>query len=306
MAANSGNPTEKDVDLFYLIKKIGDLFDRFGYFIYRFFLFVKRNLVIILLLLAVGIGGGYFLDTLRKDDYRHEIIVVPNFGSTTYLYDYIDAISLKDSPIKSINIEPIVNVYDLVKERYNNLELIKEFSSSDINYSKYEKNSGVEQFYRYHLLTIYTDESNEVDQIINNLLVELNNDSYYIDRQKVEIKNTEKLIQELNLSIDNINKILEKFSSSEIKSGGVNVENYSELNELVNVKKNMMDELNRWKISTIEQEKVIYDAARITNIKENKISLMLVLPVVLLLSFFGIVILKSFFKRYEAYKVSLS
>lgn len=302
MASNSENYSEKDVDLFYLIRKIGELFNRLGYSIYKFFRFVKRNFIIILILLIAGIVIGYFLDSIRKDSYRHEIIVIPNFGSTTYLYDYIDQLSLKDSQFNKIEIEPIVNVYDLIKERYQNLEVIKQLSLSNINYSKYEKNSGVEQYYRYHLITFYTDELNNTDKVLDNFFGELNNNPYYLKRQKIEIENTEKLIKELNLSIDGINNLLEKFATSDTKSGGVNLENYSELNELVNVKKNMTDELNKWRIYTLEQDKVIFDTARVVNIKENKLPLFVVLPLLLIFGFFGIVILKGFARRYKAYE----
>lgn len=302
MASNSENYSEKDVDLFYLIRKIGELFDRLGYSIYKFFLFFKRNFKIILILLIAGIVIGYFLDSIRKDSYRHEIIVIPNFGSTSYLYDYIDQLSLKDSPINKVKIEPIVNVYELIKERYQNLEVIKQLSSSNINYSKFEKNSGVEQYYRYHLLTFYTDELDNADEVLDNFFGELNSNPYYLNRQKIEIENTEKLIKELNLSIDGINNLMEKFAVSDNKSGGVNLENYPELNELVNVKKNMTDELSKWRIYTLEQNKIIFDTARFINIKERKLPLIFVLPLLFIFGFFGIVILKNMGRHYKAYE----
>lgn len=302
MNKSSNDSTEKEVDLLYLIKKIGDLFDRIGYFFYKLFLFSKRNIITLLLLLVLGIGGGYLLDSFSKNTYRHEVIVVPNFNSTPYLYDYINGHSFKDFSVKKASIEPIVNVYDLIKERYQNLEAIKQFSLSNIAFAKYEEGLGVEQFYRYHLLTIYTDEVENADVIIDKLLSTLNQDSYFLQRQKVELDNTDKLIRELNLSIEHINNLLDKFGTQETKSAEVNIDNYSELNELVNVKKNSMDELNRQKIIRIEQAKVIYDASRITNIKEIKLQFKYLLPLLLIFGFFGIVFLKKLFKRYESYK----
>ncbi|NLN33425.1 MAG: hypothetical protein GX159_07500 [Flavobacteriaceae bacterium] len=302
MNQNSGNSTEKDVDLFYLIKKIGKLIDRIGFYFYRLILFAKRNIVILLILLAVGIGGGYLLDSLKTERYRHEIIVVPNYGSTPYLYEYVDGMTYKNALIEKVEIEPIINVYEFVKERYQNMELIKQFSLSNVAFAKYEKNAGVEQYYRYHLLTIYTNEVEDANLAVNQFLSKLNEDPYFLNRQKVEIENTSKTIDELNLSIDNINNILGKFSTSESRAGEVNIDNYSELNELVSVKKNIAEDLSRHKIIQLEQQKVIYDTSRILNIRESQITYKYILPLLLIFGFFGVVCLKRLASRYETYK----
>lgn len=301
MSLNSENSADKDVDLFYLIKKIGEFFDRLGFSIYKFFRFVIKNSVILLILLGLGIAGGYLLDYLIGDRYRHEIIVVPNFGSTTYLYDKIDGISYEDSSLKLVELEPIVNVYEFIRDRYQNLEMVKYFSENDIVYDKFKKDSRVEQFYRYHLLTFYTKELEDTDKVLNDFLAEINREPYYLDRQKIETLNTSRSIEELKNSIDNINKILDRLGTSEDKTGNVSIENYSELNELVNAKRSLTDELNKMEIFQMEETKVIYDSARIINVKDNKLAFKIILPIVLLFGFFGFVTLRKFSKRYKTY-----
>lgn len=302
MSTNSGNPTEKDVDLFYLIKKIKEFFDRLGYSIYKFFQFVKKNYVILLILLGVGIGVGILLDMLRGDKYRHEIILVPNFESTTYLYDQIDGLTYTGRDFNLVELEPIVDVYGFIKDRYQNLEIAKYFSENNIEFNKFKKDSKSELMYRYHLMTVYTDELEDADKVLDDIINELNQSDYHLNRQKIETNNVLRTIEELTISITNINKILAKLGDNlEGKASDIYIENYSDVNELINVKRNMTDELNKLSIYQLEQEKVIYDSARIINIKDKKLPLKIVLPVFLLLSYFGFVVFKKFLNRYKSY-----
>jgi hypothetical protein len=86
-----------------------------------------------------GCSAWLFLDKSRTA-YDHEIIVMPNFGSTDYLYGKVALLNAKskkttacftkigfDSGIKLRNIEvtPVIDVYKFVGNNEQRLELVK-------------------------------------------------------------------------------------------------------------------------------------------------------------------------------------
>lgn len=301
MASNPANNTEQQVDLSLLFKKIGGAFDHLGFSIFKFLKFLQKNIIILLILLVGGAVAGYFLDEWRGDRYRHEVIVVPNFNSVDYLYKKVEDLNLKDNPIRKVEVKPIDNVNDFIKEAYNNLEIAKYYSENNIKFTGYSDiDSKIQQFYRYHQLTIYTKGKDEDNVLLNSFLDSLNMNPALLERQKIEQANTSKFIKELEHSIADVNRILEKFGdTSTSKLGEINVETYNNLNDLVNTKRNITNELGRMKISEKEQEKPIYDYARNTNIKDNKFKLSIVLPILLLLGFFGLITFRNFMRRYS-------
>jgi hypothetical protein len=120
------NTEEQEIDLSQISKKIGSVFQAFQAFLFNGIQFFVKNGIVIIILLIVGFGLGFYLD-INKKTYDHQIIVTPNFKSTDYLYSKIDLINskiikgdtvfLKNSIglkhpkiVKGIKIEPITDV----------------------------------------------------------------------------------------------------------------------------------------------------------------------------------------------------
>lgn len=289
----------QDIDLMVLFKLIQKGLDKIGYKIYRFFRFIIKNIFVILGVIALGILVGYFLNANQKQTYQHQLVVTPNFGSVTFLYNEVDKFKSNNSSIKSVKIEPIVNIYEFSKERWANLELMKYLDLQDININKYTEKSNVEKFYRYHLLTLISDEKDLNGSVITTFLNKVNTNPYFLERQKVEIKNISSQILETEITIQNINKILNALGTPEEKSTGVNVSSYPELHQLINTKKNMFDDLSNLKVYQIENSKVIYTTSKISNIKIDKINKVILTPIIFLFIYFFIYILISFYKKYN-------
>lgn len=294
----SNTNSTQEIDLSYLSKKTANFFDGLGFSIYQFIKFLLKNIWIILGLLVVGGALGYFLDNRGEKVYKHEVIVIPNFNSTSYLYNSIENMKFKDSKITNAQVVPIIDIYQFIQERYQNLEIAKYMSENNIQVDKFTDKNAVEKLYRYHLLTVYTKGEDKTGKLIDSLLNKLNSDPYYLSRQKIEQKNLQLTITELGKSIESVNTILNKIGQSS-SSGELNIEMYSELNNLINSKKSLVDDNNKAQVYQLEQSKIIYDSARVMNIKDSSVPKMILLPVVLFALFIFGNVLFSLFNKYK-------
>ena len=88
---NTNSNQDQEIDLTQVLKKIGGFFDSIAMAIFKGILFVKKYILIFIVLFIVGAGLGYYLDYSTKT-YKHDIIVSPNFGSLDYLYNKVNLI----------------------------------------------------------------------------------------------------------------------------------------------------------------------------------------------------------------------
>src|SRR5690625_1994275 len=86
----------QEIDLSYLTKKISTWIEFLGYSIYKFFQFLLKNIILLSVLFILGVAIGYFIDSNRGESYKHEVVVIPNYKSTEYLYSKIENMKLKD------------------------------------------------------------------------------------------------------------------------------------------------------------------------------------------------------------------
>lgn len=294
----SNTNSTQEIDLSYLSKKTVSLLDGLGYTIYRFIKFLLKNIWIILGILVLGGAIGYFLDNRGEEVYKHEVIVVPNFNSSSYLYNSIENMKFKDSKIIKAQVEPIIDIYQFIQERYQNLEIAKYMSENNIQVDKFTDKNAVEKLYRYHLLTLYTKGEDKSGKIIDSLLNKLNSDPYYLSRQKIEQNNLALSFTEIEKSIESVNAILNKIGQVG-QTGDLNIEMYTELNNLINSKKSLVEDLNKIQIYQLEQSKIIFDAAKVMNIQDSSVPKMILLPVVLFVLF---LIANMLFRLFSKYK----
>ena len=147
----STNSQDQEIDLGQIFKSIKGFFESISDRFFEFILFLKKNSIVIIILLILGFALGYFLDQKNKA-YEHEIIVSPNFGSADYLYAkinllnskkrekdtiFLHSIGIKDvKHFSKIEIEPIVDVYKFIDN--NSYEIFIPYQSVK-NYSSTTK-----------------------------------------------------------------------------------------------------------------------------------------------------------------------
>ncbi|MDC6387807.1 hypothetical protein PP182_03890 [Maribacter sp. PR1] len=144
--ANNQNSSD-EIDLGQLFQLIGRGFNSIFRFILRVFLYLKRNVYILIGLVILGLAIGYGLTQIISKKLKIEVIVKPNMESKNYLYDVIDEIQskiiAKDTLFfESIGVENIefsglkVEISRVVEEDNTEndlqyLELLQSFENTD-------------------------------------------------------------------------------------------------------------------------------------------------------------------------------
>lgn len=81
---------DQEVDVVFLFSSVSKFLDKTGYNLFRAFKFLKKYYIITLLLLIAGVSWGVYSIQTDSRPFKHVLIVVPNFNSTTYLYNKIE------------------------------------------------------------------------------------------------------------------------------------------------------------------------------------------------------------------------
>ncbi len=314
----SSNSQDQEIDLGQVFNKIVALFQRGIDSIFDLFLFLKKNILILGILLISGIVLGYFLDKNNKS-YNHQVIVIPNFGSTDYLYSKINLLDSKKkendtsylnnigiisvSKFNSIKIEPIIDAYKFIQNNDKNFELIK-LMAEDGDLEKILEADLTSKNYPLHIINFSTTNQTTEEATVQPILTFLNNSSYYNSIQKEYINNIKLKMTANDSTISQINELLNDFSnttSSNQKSDKLVYYNENnQLNEIIKTKDALVSEQGAHKINMINNDTTIKVVSSTINIKDTKGlngKMKLIIPFLLITLFFVISSLKAFYKR---------
>ena len=310
---------DQEIDLGVISKKINNFFLGIGTSIFRIIQFFIRNWIIVLILVLAGFVLGWFLDSTQKS-YKHEIIVAPNFGSTDYLYAKIDLINSKIKEVdtlflknnvgiqqpKNLNIievKPVADVYNFIKNKPENFELIK-LMAEDGDIKKVLEDNMTSKNYTYQTIILSTKKKISEDNLIKPLLKYLNTTDYYNKIQKEVYKNIEVKMKQNDSIIKQIDGILSNFSNS--TSGARKNEKliyYNEntqLNDILKTKKDLINEQANHRIDLIGYDKIIKEnsvTSNLESIRYVKGYLKFILPILFIALFGFIYLFKAFYNR---------
>ncbi len=299
---------DQEIDLLLLFKSLGGFFDKLGFIFYRVIRFLRRNLAVTVILLLLGLGWGIYNLLNDPRAYKHTVIVVPNFKSTTYLYNEIENFQWDNAKhkdklkhVNKLEVKPLVDVFQFVSDREQNLQIARYMSENTIEVSKYKKNNNVEKLYKYHEITYYTDVKDTDGSISKALIEELNDDPYFKERQQIEIADTRNKLKEYETSVISINNIFNKLETNGTEAAkGLNVEIFSEMDKVFEKKNLLLEDINKAKIAILEQSKVIYDVSRKLNIQSGmSIFMVFLYPTLFLVLFVFFAWVVKQFKRYN-------
>lgn len=327
MSAKPQNTEDQEIDLSQIYKKIGNFFEGLSNFIFSGILYIQRNIVFFISLFIVGVSLGYYLDK-TSDSYGHEIIVVPNFGSTDYLYDKIDLLESKikeqdtvflksigiqkPKSFRKIEIEPIIDIYNFVNsntslannaQNTQNFELVKLLSEEgDIN--KVIKEKTTSKNYGRHIIHISTKGLITNKSLIDPLMTYLNQNEYYQNVQNVYVNNINSKMKQNEAIIGQIDNLLNEFSSTTMNNQKsdklVYYNENTQLNEIIKTKNNLIVELGVQRMDLVNNVQIIMKNSNVINVKNTKGingKMKLVIPLLLFFAFIGINMFKNFYRR---------
>ena len=316
----SSNSQDQEIDLGQVFSKIGDFFQKGIDLIFDLILFIKKKFLILVILFISGIIIGYFLDKSNKS-YSHEVIVIPNFGSTDYLYSkvglldskkkendtvYLKEIGIKNpSKISSFKIEPIIDVYKFIQNdtKYNlNFELIK-LMAEDGDLEKILKDELTSKNYPLHVISFSTTGKTTEEESAQPILNFLNSSSYFNSIQNEFINNIKLKMAANDSTILQIDKLLnnfEKISNSNQKSDKLVYYNENnQLNEIIKTKDALVGEQGAHRVNMINNDttiKVVSSTINIKNTKGLNGKMKLIIPILLIFLFFVFSGLVVFYK----------
>lgn len=313
------NSEDQEVDLVLISKKINSFFESIKTSIFNGIQFFVRNWIVVLILVVAGFGLGIFLDKTQKS-YEHQIIVTPNFGSTDYLYAKIDLIDSKikekdtlflknivgiqqPEVLKSIEIKPLTDVYNFIKNKPENFELIK-LMAEDGDINKVLQENITSKNYTFQNIILGTKSKISEDKIVKPLLKYFNTSDYYSKIQKEAYRSVQLKINKNDTIIKQIDGILNnvsKSTNSNAKSDKLVYYNENtQLNDVIKTKDGLINEQAIHQIELITFDKIVKESSITANIESVKFIgkyLKFILPVLFVALFVFLKFFIAFYKR---------
>lgn len=310
------NQENQEIDLFQVFKSVGRFFEKINTGIFRCIQFFVKKAIVIIVLVILGIGLGFYLDKTQKK-FDHQIIVTPNFKSADYLYSKINLINskiiegdtafLKNSVglkhpeiLKGIKIKPITDVYKFIENKNENFELIKLMAEAgDIN--KILEDNLTSKNYTNHEIIVKTDELASDESTIQPILNFLNESDYFKKIQIEEFKNIQIKLSQNDTIISQIDAVLNGFSSSVNRNQQsdklVYYNENTQLNDVIKTKEALIYQQGVLRVDLIGMDKIIKENSATLNI-ENTSSVNGKLKFVLPVLFLCLYILMHLFMTY--------
>lgn len=311
--SNSQENNSQEIDLIFLAKKIKKFFLSIGFSILRLINFIIRKKVIVIILFILGISLGVYFDKKSKNNFKTEVVVVPNFDSVDLLYSEVENFKSNLNSNKSkydflndvvdLRIESIENINSILTDK-DNLEIFKVLTSNGQDLSKILKNEEFKKNYKYHLITLKTNSSANSQKIIDFLLNTINSKPYYKQRSALAIKNQTNAKQQAEKSIEQINKILENLGNGSVSVVGkdLNINSYDQLSNVIEMKDYYMKKLAEINTKLIEYKSTIYPVNTSFNNKiHQKIyeKMVVVLPLFLIGFYLFLSYIKYLYVKYN-------
>lgn len=314
--SSPNSPDNQEIDLSQISKSIGRFFDDLGYKCFQVIQFVKKNIVIIGVLTALGFVLGYLMDRNSKT-YKSEIIVKPNFESGDYLYDKIDLIKAKISdgdtiflrdtvgismPKKFLNIEiePINDIYKFVENKESNFEMIK-LMAENSDLKKIMEDLTTSKNFMYHKISLVSKTPVTEENLTSPILKYLE-DSEYLNKKKIEYLNNAKVkMSENDSMIKQINNLLDSFTSAgKSNSSSVYINQNTQINDIIKSKESFINENGYLRIEILNYDKIIKKVS--SNLSKKNTSFLdnnnkIILPILFVLLFCFFQIIRKLYKK---------
>ncbi len=319
--ANQTHNTSEDLDLALVSGKIKKYIGRVNDWFFDWILFLKRNIILVAIVIIAGVALGYYLDSGKKI-YEQRIVAMPNFGSIDYLYDNIELINEKikendgeflssigfngEAAIGGITVKPVIEIYDFIydqdDEQQKKFQVFKLLAESD-NIEDVMEDMPTARNYTKHLITIYTAGNAKREATVEPLMKYLNSDSYFLEMREEYTSNLEAEIVMNDSTIAQIDDLIKDFSGTAQKKSEnlVFYNDNTELDEVIKIKNKLIEKQAKNKVALINYSKIVKENSVVLNVKRDSIltgRMKFVVPVVLFVFIFmPIVMFISYYRR---------
>src|SRR5690554_6508794 len=255
----NNNSTAEEIDLGYLINKVGVLFRKLVKKLFEVIAFLIKFKFIVIAILLIGFGYGYYKDMNALKTYQNEVVVIPNFESVDYLYNQAEIINAKIRQrdtlflkeildedmhyLRNIAVEPIVDVYNFIYQAEENIDVFRILVHNQ-DYENYIEDENNYKYNKYHRLKVGTTGDQRSERIISKLLAYLNTNTHYQEYQKLSIENTALQLAENIRMIAQVDSLIAA-ATRKTAAGGTSVtvftENTDQRNDLLQVKQELLE-----------------------------------------------------------------
>ncbi len=303
----SKKESSEEIDLGSLFKGIKDSFNRFQGRIFDFLMVLVNYKVVIFSLLVIGAIAGYFLDAKKVQLKRTEIVVIPNFDSSDFLYRNIENINslfskkrkdeLEDifgeyfEGVISLDIEPIYDLR-LIMRSTELMDILKE-SVKDNRLSWIQEEFKKGRIQKYHSIELITEEDTDALAVAHRLIEYLNSNDFYKQIRKISLENVKFQLEEFDRTLIQIDSVIATTTSKKINpsptSQGFFLNDNSHISSLIEYKSVILEEKFE-KLRRYEQKDDVIHLVSIdtsTEVKRSKLfsNLKISLPVFLVIAF---------------------
>lgn len=283
MNNNSTQQESNEIDLLQVSNSIKKGLNSTLNFIPKTIKFIKKNIIVLILLFILGGVGGFFYNKLAEK-YESNIIVAPNFDTVDYLNEKIillnskiqqnDTVFLnkvglkKTSKITNISVKPITNLYKFLNEEDNYYEIFKTLAENN-DAKKVAEDPATSKYFKNHLITIGSNKK-VAQSDLENIIKYLNSSTYYEIIRVDILQNLKDKIVVNDSTVYQIDKILKKAGSQTSINSTLTVNGESQLNNLVEEKIKLVEENHQLKIHQHNLKYIITPLNFSENIIDNK------------------------------------
>ncbi len=318
---------KEEVDIFYVYKAFLNRLKGLFRECFKAFDFIVGKWVLLLILIAVGVGSGYFLNSLKNDVKEAKILLKTNFKSADYVYSVVESLNAKITEKREtkkrfykqegiptvfaemgeMTLEPVINLRDLV-EGYEpnspNFDGILRYVEFE-----FEEDGEITQIaetftgqYKYHKLKIVVTDSTK-NSVIDTLVSYINSSEYLTNYKDIYQKTLEDGIKNNKETIKQINEVIATYNKHEsypTRSSELYIvdKNFS-VAQLLATKLELEKEIETFRREMAELDQVVVNMNHPTLYKKER-SLtennMLLIPLLLVFGFLGIAFAVYVFK----------
>lgn len=273
--STKSSTNDDEIDLNVVFKAIQNFFLNILKTVFSVFTFYYRHKFILLGLIVLGAVLGYFYEQNVDKTYTNDLLVIPNFTSSEYLYSKIetldkklsqqDSLFLKDifgvnyKSVKSIHAKPVVDIYSFVSRNETNQELFELLFEEEGNIEFIENPINSRSFKFHHIyLEIKGDKQHK--ELSKALLAYINDNEYFNDLRNITIDNFNLQLREnkeIITQIDSIVSYAQKDKSISLGDSEFSFSDNSGLNELLSNKKILIDEQKELEATLLSLDETI-------------------------------------------------